>query len=429
MKRFKKLLFAFLLFALPSIAFGATLNYEAAIDDTLYTTLEEAVLKAIDGDTIKLLANVTLENTLTIDKDITIDMNEFNIEAKQKVLKVENGNLVLTGKGTIRETVPDYYAIILKGSRNEDDLNYSTLTIGEDITVEGWSAILIDRLGEVSVNAITTIYEDTTTYDTAYGIKVDVYGKLISKNDTSDDGGFGIYINGNIKHMTNYPEVHIYDGASIDSTNAGIYMAGYGEVTIDEASINGIGSGIAMKSGVLNLNKTNVTSTGEKQNPISYADRIGPTGAAILIESNNDYAGNMIINISDSDLYSENNSAILEYIGNTTTRDTSITEISINGNGTYTSNKDVATLELSDYFSGKFITGGYFSKDPTKYVASEYKATKDGDMYKVTKKFFLSTMAEADSEEKSKFPVILIIIGGAILVFVAYKLINKYKNK
>lgn len=413
----KKFLFSLLLLFTPIIAFAASMEYEAVIDNKFYLTLEEAVNSSKNGDTIKVLKNVTLENTLLINKNITIDLNNNNIESKEKVMKVEKGNLILTGSGIVRETMPNNFTIMLKGSSNEDDLDYSTIYIGSNVTLEGWNPLFIDQLGEVEVG------KTTQSYPTAYGVKADIYGTLISKKDKDNSHGYGIYVNEKIKHNTNYPEIHIYDDAKITSDGVGIYIAGYSKFTIDKAIISGVDSGIAMKSGILNTNYTTLNGTGEKVSPVGSNTGINPTGAALQIESNNNYAGNMIINISNGKFTSNNTSTILEYVGNNTTRDTSITEISINGDGTYISGGSDATLKFSQYFNGRFVTGGNFTTDPSSYIPYGYRTRLRDGLYQVYNLW--PTMATVNGNGKKSFPIIIIISIIAIIGISAFIIFKK----
>lgn len=59
-------------------------NYVASLNGTKYETLEDAVAAAQDGDTITLLSDISLDQTLTIDKAVTIESaagSAFTIKA------------------------------------------------------------------------------------------------------------------------------------------------------------------------------------------------------------------------------------------------------------------------------------------------------------------------------------------------------------
>ena len=60
-----------------TIAYEA--DYAASIGNVGYVTLEEAIDAAVDGDTVNLLKNVTLNDTLGIDKDIVLNLGQYVI--------------------------------------------------------------------------------------------------------------------------------------------------------------------------------------------------------------------------------------------------------------------------------------------------------------------------------------------------------------
>lgn len=283
------------------------------LNGKFYSNFLDAFNDAKDKDTIVLFENVSLDSTLIIDKEITINLNGKTISSKDSVLKVQGGHLKLVGVGVVRENEPNMYAILLKGSRNKDDTNYSYVYVGKDVTLEAWAPIFIDKLGKVEENGVHN------TYNSAFGVKVDIYGTLNGLNDTSGSSGIGVYVNGTIKDKDNYPIVNIYDNASVNGSGVGIYMAGYSDFKIYKATVSGIESGIGIKSGKLLLDGANIFGTGDEKKPTSSSNGINPTGSAIQIESNKSYLGNMDINIKNSTLKSNNNSAIVEYIASGTT--------------------------------------------------------------------------------------------------------------
>ena len=104
---------------------------------------------------------------------------------------------------------------MLYGSVNKTDVNYSTVTVGKDVTLEGWAPVFIDKIKG----------EDGLFY--GYGITANIYGTLNGIPDSSGDKGHGIYINGDIKHKENYPVINVYSGAKVTTPGDGIYAAGY----------------------------------------------------------------------------------------------------------------------------------------------------------------------------------------------------------
>lgn len=71
-----------------------------------FATLEAAVAAAVDGETILLLKDVTLTETLTIEKNITLDLNEKNVTLStggnmiKSNVTIKNGNLAIADVDT-----------------------------------------------------------------------------------------------------------------------------------------------------------------------------------------------------------------------------------------------------------------------------------------------------------------------------------------
>ena len=93
---------------------------------TQYPTLAKAIEKAKDGQTVKLLNDVDLDKTIAVSgKTITLDMNGHTIyntndlwdkptgeDSNWSLISVrENGNLTITGNGTLKAKENDCYAI------------------------------------------------------------------------------------------------------------------------------------------------------------------------------------------------------------------------------------------------------------------------------------------------------------------------------
>ena len=188
-----KYYFIFLtLITLPINVFASE-SSKAKIGNNYYDTLEEAIKASTSEDTISLTSNVKLDETLEINKTVNLNLNNNNIEATQQVFLIEGGSLNLTGKGTIKETKPYYGAITLKGSSDPTKKNYSTVNVGKDITLEGWSGVFIDRNDD----------------NTGYGILVNIDGDINAVNDVNGGTGVGVYVNGKIKHKDNSPIVNL----------------------------------------------------------------------------------------------------------------------------------------------------------------------------------------------------------------------------
>lgn len=387
----------------------------ARIGNNYYDTLEEAIAASTSKDTILLTNNVKLDKTMEINKAVNIDLNNHNIEAENKVFVVQGGSLNLSGKGKIVETKPYYGAITLLGSDNKDDKDFSTVSVGKDVTLEGWSGVFINHLN-----------------NTAYGVLVNMNGNINAVNDVEDGVGIGIYVNGNIQHTDNSPIINLTDTTKITSTGTGIYAAGYATYGINGAYIEGVESGLGIKSGHFNILDATIIGTGEDKTPTSGNNNgINPSGAAIQLESNTGYKGNIDLDIKKGTFTSKKGNTLYEYTVNNA--DTKITNIDISG-GTFKAGENKDAVRVSDSFKNThsgFISGGEFSSDVIAFVAANHDTVKNNDLYKVISST-MNVFSIKDNETKSPFTIIAIIISLAVIGFIIYlnrvKLLNLIKR-
>lgn len=230
-------------------------NAVAQIGDQYYKTLEDAVAAVpLDGTktTITLVKDVALgDNGLKIgsvgseQKVLTLDLNGHSISATDSVIMVQNANLTVTGPGKIYETSPYYGAILINGSDNAENKDYTVVTVGAGVELEGWSPIFVNQ------------YKGC-----AYGVVVNVDGaKLTGKTDTSGDRGSAIYVNGTIKDQNNAPKLVLND-VTQTTEGTGMYLAGYANTTITGGSITGGNTGIEIRAGELTVNGATVVGNG-----------------------------------------------------------------------------------------------------------------------------------------------------------------------
>lgn len=370
MKNFKRLFLTTLLLAVILVPTKtAALEFEEVKD-------AEALISAVEeGKNIKLTSDIlNVDKTLLINKEITVDLNGNNISfTKNNSFEVIGGNLTLTGKGIVKEEVPYYGAVMLRGSANKEDINYSTLTVEKDVTLEGWSPIFINQL-----NGANKVKD-------SYGVTVNLYGTLNGIADSTGNRGHGIYVNGNIQHKENYPIININEGAIINTPGDGIYAAGFAKWNIEGAKITG-GIGIGAKSGIFNLKNVIIKATDPYMDPKYWGNGIYSNGAAIQIESNNGYAGAIEISIDGGKYESVNAYAIHHYLAskNGESVNNSLENLTIK-NGTFIGGKDNTAIDVVDG-EKMFITGGTYSSSVAKYITEEYIESKVENNYVVAKK-------------------------------------------
>ena len=414
---FKKIILILLtILSITPMFARASMGSLVKIGNKYYETFEEAIKYATNNDTITLISDVKLNDSIKIDKVININLNGNDITAPTKVFEVDGGFLTITGTGTIKETEPNYGVIMVKGKTEPTNKTYSGVSIGKNVTLEGWSGIFINH-----------------NSGKAYGVNVNLDGKINAINDTDGGAGTGVYVNGNIKNQ-DAPTVNISDTAKITSTGSGLYIAGNSTFNIGKAEIKGVESGIGIKSGTLKINGATIYATGKDNTPTEgYNDGIKASGTTIQIESNNGYAGNININIQDGTFKSKNSNVIYEYIGSGT--NTQVKSINISG-GKYISDANKETLLFSNQFDNKhkeFISGGTYSSNPNKYLESGYTTTLNNNLYNVTKSAMKEVTSDSiDTTKKNNKILPITIIITIVLLVIAYfnrlKILNFLKK-
>ena len=221
-------------------------THVAKVGDKYYSALTEAISAAQNGETVTLLKSTTGNTSVSISdgRSITLDMNGFDAGFSFKHnISVLHGGLNITGSGKLYEELPWFAPVMLYGSDDPTDSNYTTVTVGEDVTLEGWAGLFIDLHNEHP--------------DNAYGITATVYGTLKSVKDTSGAGGHALYINGTIKATEgNVPKITLNGATLTTELGNGIYLAGYAETTIIDSNITSTGkdsTGIEIRAGKLSI--------------------------------------------------------------------------------------------------------------------------------------------------------------------------------
>ncbi len=348
-------------------------NTTSLVDGVGYESLKDAVNAALSsGSTVELLNDVVSSESINITagKELTLDLNGNDISFDfKKNFTVSGGTLNLIGEGTVRESSPYFGPIVV--NREFMQGNKLTINVGENVTLEGYSGIFIDK-GKAKSAMNTTI---------------NFKGKINSIRDVDGYSGYAIYVNGDIKNKTNYPIINIYEGSEIKSVGMGIYAAGYAEWNIYGGSIEAPGMAIGIKAGKLNISGGTFKATGELNIPTKPdGNGINDSGSVLQIESNCGYAQNMEINISGGTFISENAAAIYEYPDDTTT---SVKEFVISG-GTFISNNYDKNFVFGQSFissHNNFMSNISFNKENSvldSYLAEGYIIEPQADgSYKI----------------------------------------------
>ena len=362
MKNLKRMVLTLLMaFAiiLPSIVFAET--KEVKTEDELAEVFK-------NGGEAKLMENLTLTSDILLldGKKVTLDLNNHNILTQNNRLKVYKGDLILTGKGTINGTMELGAPVVIYGSLDQNDANYSSLTVDENVTLEGDFGAYISSISKKSI----------------HGVVVNLKGTFKS---VSEEPQAAFTISGNNQDIKNCPIINIYSTAKFISKEYGLYAAGYAIWNIEGATIEGVKGGFGIKAGKINIKNAKIYATGEKVKGTYNGNGINATGAAIAIESNNGYAGNIELTIDGGEYHSAYGNSIYHYIAQKNVDEVVnsklVTSVEVKG-GRFYGNIDVLEPDEIEISGGSFTDELVAKKDGVKLVTG-VKAVKDGGMYTI----------------------------------------------
>ena len=353
MKNFKKIVLTIMLgilVLLPSAVYAKT---EVKSEEELKSAVKT------DGE-IVLMDNITLSSGVTINgNDVVLNMNNNNITFEgTNYFFLVKGKLEITGSGVIESMSASGGSTIYVGTSTDISAkNYSTLTVGKDVTINTtqWGV---------------TIWGDPK----GYGATVNFNGKI---NATGDGGA--ITITGNLKNdgkLENAPIINIGKTAKVIAEKGiTLYGAGIGEWNILGGEYTGE-SVIGIKSGKLVVNDGVFTATGEKKIGELYGNGMIATGSTIQIENNTEYAGNMEIVINGGTFNSNKGLSIYHYPP-TDNQENALKSLVING-GNFN-----AKFELLDN-DNVTIEYGKFANEIVGYLKNGYIQSKTDEVYSVS---------------------------------------------
>ena len=358
MKNFKKIVLTIMLgilVLLPSAVYAKT---EVKSEEELKTATK-------NGGDIVLQNDITLKSALEIKgSNVIIDLNGKTITVDEKgYFDLFEGKLEFTGTGKIKDIrVRNITSTIwVEGSNDKTAKDFSTLTIGENVTIETtqWG-IALSNLDD---------------QHKAYGVTLNFNGTLVS---SAADGG-GITVFGDVKNdgkLDNAPVLNLSKTAKVIAEKGiTLYGAGIGEWNILGGEYTGE-SVIGIKSGKLVVNDGVFTATGEKKIGELYGNGMIATGSAIQIENNTGYAGNMEIVINGGTFNSNKGLSIYHYPP-TDNQENALKSLVING-GNFN-----AKFELLDN-DNVTIEYGKFANEIIVYLKNDYIQSNTDGVYSVS---------------------------------------------
>ena len=355
-------------------------KYVAKIGSTKYETFEDAVKKAASGKTITLLDDISLSSTVTVNKKVTIDLNQKTLTGTDKyILNIgANGNVT-----------------IMNGSINVSDSGsaitaYGTLALNDvDITGKAtdYSLLYVNRNANVTIDKDTTITATDATssapYPTifisgqdsdgnTYDPTLNIYGTVSAAKAPAIQG------NGTDRGTSH---INIYDGALIKSNKLAIYLPQICDVNITGGTVTGY-CGIGIKSGTLNISGGTVQGVANDNvigDQHSQTNGISYDGSAIMIDSYIGYAGNVTINISDNAKIESLHSTAIREIGNDNSQ-TNMVALNITGGEITGADGSDAVLVRETTAPTVAISGGTFTTAvPEDYCADGFIPTQNED--------------------------------------------------
>lgn len=325
-----------------------------------YRTLADAVAAAQDGQTVRLLADVT-ESNIKVNANITIDPNKMTV----------TGSFVTYGEVTIQNGTID----VPDGKTN---YAYGKLTLVDvDITGKAVNSSLlsVNYNGSVTIDKDSTIVADSAKGDypavfikgqddsgKTYAPELNIYGTVQSAKTPAIQG------NGTDRGVSH---VNVFEGAVVKSESLAVYLPQPCEVNITGGLVEGY-CGIGIKSGTLNISGGTVRGVANNNvigDQYSQTNGISYDGSAIMIDSYIGYAGQVQINISGNAVVESKYSTAIREIGNDKSQ-TNLVGLDITG-GTVLGAKDTDAVLVRDVTAKDVnISGGEFSS----IVKKEYCA-------------------------------------------------------
>lgn len=345
-----------------------------------YKSLSNSISKANDGETLVVLMDIASPSMINLKdgKSLVIDLNGHSISnsrtGKAYLFSVCNAKVEFVGRGTIENpntSESSLGAIKIVGGAGEIEKGYSSVTIGEGVSLKGRSGIYIGG---------------TASNETASnGVSVYVKGSIESSGDA-------IYLNGSLTDDKNNVPNIILDKASIRGESHGIYAAGYGEWEIKNSSITGGNTAIEIRAGKMTIEGGTFTANATEYSCVANGNGTTTIGAAIAV-AQHDTKRPIKVTISSGSFSGYHALSVMnpqknEYVA--------IKEINVNvTGGEFTSTKESEDVEAVNY-SSEFIK-------IDNGLSFTIRARENGDDGNVTSlpdgRFFSSLQGAVDSIE------------------------------
>lgn len=306
-------------------------------DGKMHTTLAEAITAANDGETVVLLKDTSISQQQTISKSLTLDLGSHTVS----------------------------YA----GSKNGEKMFFVTQD-NSNVSI---------RNGSLKIGTAIMSAANSAVVVGANNVTFSMDGVTIEGKDANNGPYIGVTVNG-----TNTDAVVTLTQCSIKNCGIGVYFPpASSTLKLDDCDISSWAA-VAVKGGTVEISDSTLIGTeigytaDQFKNFSPNSGGANTAGEALYLEGNYDRDAN--VTVTNSKLHSQNNFAIrAQFLGK---GEKSITLNSgyysgaqgvffeghaDNTNTSYASEAEKAKSVIS-------ISGGYFTSDPSDYVATGYYA-------------------------------------------------------
>ncbi len=275
---------------------------EARIGDVPYSTFKAAVDAAVDGDTIEILADVTVNDCVDLGKTITIELNNHTIhttsETSGMLINVDQeSDVTINGPGTLSNTCDVANGVLTVRAGSSLEVNNVTVDgKGYGIYVEGY--LTADRYsGGMLVESAShpELRNKTITDDSKFATYFYLNDSTINTITMPAIGTNGMY---------GYEYIEVNDSNLNTTEYTAMYIPSNAKVIVNNTTIKA-SSGIDQRAGYLEVNNSSITYTGAGQDKeagdgptdfgvgISVIDAKGySTADAVTVVNNVTFKGN-----------------------------------------------------------------------------------------------------------------------------------------
>ena len=357
----KRLLASFLAVAMmltmAPFAFAAEGDV-AEVNGTGYSTLDEAINTAQEGQTIKLLTDASAS---TLKAGVTYDLNGHNMTCSKS-----------TGFSYFKK-IMSFTDSSVSGAERGGTLKFPNMTA---VTT---AAITANEGARLNLSNIKFISSASGFFPQGKGTTLNIENCDITSN---------VYCVGTNAATQEYYGVNItlknstFTSTASNGDNTPVYINVAGNLNIDNCTLTGGRQCVMVRAGTANIANSTLTTTGHYSNKDQYYTDTWRGGnevpAAALIVGNYEagaataYTADAIVNIENTKLTGDNGFPALYVDGNTTYKG----DVSISGEDTVVSGDIIKGQQKTDGAVNIGITGGTFSSDVSDYCVSGYEPVK-----------------------------------------------------